>query len=79
MQILVRGFDGKIKTLDCDPHETILAFKTRLSAKYKAENEWDISPVHMSLNNGVSQLRDDRTLADYAIHRFATLHLSLRL
>jgi ubiquitin C len=78
LQIFVRGVNEELKTLDCDPEAPIIIIKQRLSEKYKAERNWDISPQRMSLNNGCSLLRDDRTPADYGIQINTTLHLSLR-
>jgi len=79
VQIFVKGFNGETKTLYCDPQTPNIIIKQNLSEKYKAENNRDISPKHMSLTTGCSLLRDDRTPADYGIHlTCATLHLSLR-
>ncbi len=79
LQLFVKGLYGETKVLCCDPHAPIVIIKQRLSAKYSAENNRDIPPENMSLTNGCSLLRDDRTPADYGIHlTCTTLHLSIR-
>lgn len=79
MQIFIKSYDGKTKTIDVESTDSILAVKLKLSAKLKDEDNSIVLPEDMRLLFAGYQLEDSQTLAKYNIQRESTLHLVLRL
>lgn len=79
MQIFIKSYDGKTKTIDVESTDSILAVKLKLSAKLKDEDNSIVLPEDMRLLFAGYQLEDHKILADYNIQRESTLHLVLRL
>jgi hypothetical protein len=73
-QVIVRGFDNEVWTIDTDPSmkvwvlKEMIASKTEQTGVYLFRLLWDGKP-----------LKDERTLADYNIHNEATIHAVFRL
>ena len=79
MQIFIKSYDGKTKTIDVESTDSILSVKLWLSAKLKDEDNSIVLPEDMRLLFAGYQLEDHKILADYNIQRESTLHLVLRL
>ena len=71
--IYVKWLTGKTTYLDVEPSDTILI------AKLLFEDREGIPPEKHRLIFAGKELEDDRTLADYSIHKGDTLHSVLRL
>ncbi|CAK0813390.1 unnamed protein product, partial [Prorocentrum cordatum] len=70
MQIFVKTLSGKTIALNVAASYTIADVKAIIQ---EAE---DVTQDHQRLIYGSSQLEDSRTLADYSIHKYATMHLA---
>lgn len=73
MQIFVKTFNGKTRTIDCDPYDTIGSIKLLI------EKSDGITKDQQRLIHGGRQLADCRTIVDYNIGPYSTLHLMSRL
>ena len=73
MQIFVKTFTGGMMTLDVETTDSIEV------VKFMIEDTEGIPPDQQRLIYGGKQLEDSRTLEEYAIEYYSTLHLMLRL
>ncbi|GMI07233.1 hypothetical protein TrVE_jg10640 [Triparma verrucosa] len=75
MQIFARNLTGRTLTLSCDKLTRIESIKDQI---YTADNEDGngISPPQQRIIYGGRQLCDSRTIEDYNIQQFSTLHVT---
>ncbi|CAL9767478.1 unnamed protein product [Musa acuminata subsp. burmannicoides] len=75
MQIFVKMLTGRTVTIEVESSDTVADSK----AKIIHHKDHVSHPDHFRLVDGVKQLEDGKTLADYNVFKESTLHLLLRL
>lgn len=73
MQIFVKSINGKSRTLNVNPTDTIGTIKQQIQEKE------GIDPGEQRLIFAGKNLDDDKTLQDYNIQGESTIHLVLRV
>lgn len=73
LQLFIKSIDGKTRTINVDPTDTIATVKEKIRDKE------GIDPEEQRLIYAGKNLMDDKTIEDYNISNESTLHLVLRV